>query len=111
MPTKKITVIFSLIFIVTFLILACKKNSTDIPVDDPVAKYLNLPVTPFNYSNISMPAYLAAPPIQGQINTPANNQITDWGATLGRVLFYDKTLSKNKTIFLRQLSQTSKFIL
>ena len=45
-----------------------------------------------------MPAYLLAPPIQGQINTPANNQITDWGATLGRVLFYDKTLSKNKTI-------------
>jgi cytochrome c peroxidase len=45
-----------------------------------------------------MPAYLVGPPIQGQINTPANNQITDWGATLGRVLFYDKTLSKNKTI-------------
>ena len=40
----------------------------------------------------------SAPPIQGQINTPTNNQITDLGATLGRVLFYDKTLSKNRTI-------------
>src|SRR6187399_661281 len=45
-----------------------------------------------------MPAYLTAPPTQGQINTPPDNQITDWGATLGRVLFYDKNLSKNKTI-------------
>jgi len=98
MPTKKVTVIFSLIFIVTFLIIACKKNSSDIPAEDPVAKYLNLPATPFNYTNISMPTYLIAPPIQGQINTSINNQITDWGATLGRVLFYDKALSKNKTI-------------
>jgi cytochrome c peroxidase len=98
MPTKKATVIISLIFIVTFLIIACKKNSSDIPAEDAISKYLNLPATPFNYANIAMPAYLAAPPIQGQINTPANNQITDWGATLGRVLFYDKIFSKNKTI-------------
>jgi cytochrome c peroxidase len=31
-------------------------------------------------------------------NTPANNQVTNDGATLGRVLFYDKHLSKNNTI-------------
>jgi cytochrome c peroxidase len=31
-------------------------------------------------------------------NTPANNPITDHGATLGRVLFYDKRLSKNRRI-------------
>lgn len=31
-------------------------------------------------------------------NTPADNAITDAGATLGRVLFYDKSLSKNNTI-------------
>ena len=78
--------------------IACKKNSSDIPVEDSISKYLNLPANPFSYSNVAMPAYLTAPPIQGQINTPVNNQITDWGATLGRVLFYDKTLSKNKTI-------------
>jgi cytochrome c peroxidase len=98
MLTKKTRVILALASVITFLILACKKNSSEIQQEDPLTKYLNLPATPFNYANISMPAYLLAPPIQGQINTPANNPITDWGATLGRVLFYDKTLSKNKTI-------------
>lgn len=82
-----------------FVFIACNKNndSTPAPVD-PVAAVLNLPATPFNYANPSMPAYLTAPPIQGQINTPAGNQITDNGATLGRVLFYDKNLSINNTI-------------
>ena len=31
-------------------------------------------------------------------NTPAHNPVTDHGATLGRVLFYEKGLSKNNTI-------------
>lgn len=81
--------------------IACKKNSNNTtpptPVD-PVAAVLNLPSTPFNYASQTMPGYLTSPPIQGQINTPANNQITDNGATLGRVLFYDKNLSLNNTI-------------
>lgn len=36
--------------------------------------------------------------ITAQDNTPANNKITNAGATLGRVLFYDRKLSKNDTI-------------
>lgn len=98
MPTKKTKVILSLVVSVTFLIIACSKSNTDAPLEDPITKYLNLPANAFNYANLSMPAYLLAPPIQGQINTPATNQITDWGSTLGRVLFYDKSLSKNRTI-------------
>ena len=98
MPTKKTKVILSLVISVTILIIACSKDETEIPQDDVVAKYLNLPSTPYNYANPSLPAYLSAPPIQGQINTPADNQITDLGAALGRVLFYDKSLSKNRTI-------------
>jgi len=98
MPTKKTKVILSLAISVTVLIIACSKNETEIPQDDVVTKFLTLPSTPYNYANPSLPAYLSAPPIQGQINTPADNQITDLGATLGRILFYDKTLSKNKTI-------------
>ena len=46
-------------------------------------------------------ANYAAQPIPNYINksnTPANNLITDKGATLGRVLFYDKRLSRNDTI-------------
>ena len=96
MPTKKIKVILSLLISGSILIIACTKNETI--QEDPLAKYLNLPATPFNYANPALPAYLNAPPIQGQINTPADNQVSDQGATLGRVLFYDKTLSKNRTI-------------
>ena len=82
-----------------FLFIACKKNNDTNPtLVDPVAAVLNLPATPFNYANIVQPAYLNAPNIQGQINTPAGNPITDNGATLGRVLFYDKSLSINNMI-------------
>lgn len=86
--------------------IACNKDAATVsptptpnptPVD-PVAAVLNLPATPFNYANIVQPAYLNSPNIIGQINTPANNPITDNGATLGRVLFYDKNLSINNTI-------------
>lgn len=83
------------------LLFSCKKNGEDTPgptPTDPVAEVLNLPSTPFNYANQVLPAYLASPPIQGQLNTPADNPVTDNGATLGRVLFYDKNLSVNNTI-------------
>lgn len=98
MPSKKTNVILALIAVPAILILACNKNENGLPEEDPVAKSLNLPVTTFNYANPVMPAYLLTASIEGQINTPATNQITDWGATLGRVLFYDKSLSKNKTV-------------
>lgn len=41
-------------------------------------------------------------------NTPANNRITDIGATLGRVLFYDKRLSKNSTVSCSSCHQQAK---
>jgi cytochrome c peroxidase len=46
----------------------------------------------FTYANQSKPAYIV------KDNTPANNVISNAGATLGRVLFYDKQLSLNNTI-------------
>lgn len=46
----------------------------------------------FNYANQEIPDYIT------QDNTPASNPITDEGATLGRVLFYDKALSSNNTV-------------
>ncbi len=45
----------------------------------------------YNYANQTVPAYIA------KDNTGAN-AITDAGATLGRVLFYDKKLSANGTV-------------
>lgn len=90
------------IFILSFLFfIACNKSSDSgltAPPVDPVSLVLNLPASPFNYANPTLPAYITAPPIQAQINTPANNQITNNGATLGRVLFYDKNLSINNSV-------------
>lgn len=46
-------------------------------------------------------ANYAAQPVPNYIqkdNTPENNPITNQGATLGRVLFYDVRLSKNSTV-------------
>lgn len=92
---------------VLFAISACKKeNDPGTTPDDSgnntytgdiLKQTPNLPSTPFNYANISLPNYLQTPPVAGQDNTPANNPITDAGATLGRVLFYDKNLSYNNT--------------
>ena len=42
-----------------------------------------------NYANQFIPDYIT------KDNTPVDNPITDAGATLGRVLFYDKQLSSN----------------
>lgn len=59
---------------------------------------LNLPDVPFNYANPMLPGSLTNPNAQAHDNTPANNPVTNDGATLGRVLFYDKTLSANDTV-------------
>ena len=45
-----------------------------------------------NYANQPRPAYIT------RNNTPAGNETTNVGAPLGRVLFYDKRLSRNNTI-------------
>ena len=83
------------------LFIACKKSSDDpVPItpNDPVAAVLNLPPSPYNYANQALPAYYTTPQMQNQDNTQASNQVTNDGATLGRVLFYDKNLSLNNTI-------------
>ena len=54
-----------------------------------------------NYANQGQPAYLT------HDNTPDKNRITDIGATLGRILFYDKRLSRNNTISCSSCHQQS----
>ena len=60
-----------------------------------------LPTVAFDYSN-ALPAYFTASDapddIVGTDNTPVDNPVTDDGATLGRVLFYDTRLSENGTV-------------
>lgn len=73
------------------LFLSCNKDKNNFTT------IYNLPQTPFNYSNVIFPKTFTAQVFELD-NTPENNKITDAGATLGRVLFYDKNLSFNKTI-------------
>jgi cytochrome c peroxidase len=95
---KFATVIIAIVLSCTLFVVACKKNTDVAATSAAWSNVLNIPDQPYNYANISLPAYLSAPNILGQINTPANNPTTDWGATLGRVIFYDKLVSQNKTI-------------
>src|SRR5687768_6351191 len=62
----------------------------------PAAKTLNLPATPYRYADVELPAHFTQPG-QNHDNTPPDNPLTDGGATLGRVLFYDTRLSANDT--------------
>ncbi len=59
---------------------------------------LELPETPFNYSRPRLPRHLSGSATRRVDNTPLHNRVTDHGATLGRVLFYDKRLSKNEKV-------------
>ena len=67
-------------------------------LSNSVADATTLPAIPDNYGVLALPAHLLTPVIVAQNNTPADNPVTDAGATLGRVLFYDKRLSANNTI-------------
>ncbi|MEO0054633.1 MAG: hypothetical protein RLZZ50_580 [Verrucomicrobiota bacterium] len=67
------------------------------PLANGRAAATTLPSPPDNYSVLNLPAHLRVPIILGQDNTPATNPATNPGATLGRVLFYDKRLSANNT--------------
>jgi cytochrome c peroxidase len=97
--TRVIAVIFSVFFVLNY---ACQKPANpEQPLEEPppvTQGSPQLPATPFDYtSEGAMPEhirnYLAAHPDVN--NTPADNPITNHGATLGRVLFYDKSLSQN----------------
>ena len=61
--------------------------------DESSRRAPDLPETPYNYSRVPLPRHLAVI----RTNIPRDNPITDHGATLGRVLFYDKRLSANDT--------------
>jgi cytochrome c peroxidase len=92
---------YAFFIILSLLFYACKKNEVTINVSpdstDPLV-VLNLPPQPYRYASQVLPHYLLSQPVAEQDNTPATNPVTDWGATLGRVLFYDKILSLNNTV-------------
>ncbi|NVK73862.1 MAG: cytochrome-c peroxidase [Oceanospirillaceae bacterium] len=85
-------------------ITACQPEDPVIVDSDPIeyagiAEYLlidpsNLP----DYENQQFPTFYDNAVFARFDNTPSSNAITNEGATLGRVLFYDKELSINGTV-------------
>lgn len=83
-----------------FIALAYSCGSDDSSEYVPIDPYANItatfgsainPESLANYANQSLPGYITK-------DNTAGNPITNKGATLGRVLFYDKNLSSNNTI-------------
>jgi cytochrome c peroxidase len=64
----------------------------------PVARTLHLPHTPYRYAEIDLPAHFMSAAARSFDNMPRDNPVTDAGATLGRVLFYDTRLSAEGTV-------------
>jgi len=75
---------------------SCSSSSSDDYVD-PYANVKATFGTTINLDNLANYANQTVPNYINKDNT-AGNTITDKGATLGRVLFYDKNLSSNNTI-------------
>jgi len=71
--------------------------ATDVPLA-PKTRTLNLPEVPHPYTKQKRPDYLASTGLATFDVTPADNPLTDAGATLGRVLFYDTRLSANHMV-------------
>jgi len=66
------------------------------PAQPAAKKILKLPATPYRYAAVELPAHFTQPG-RTHDNTPQDNPLSDDGATLGRVLFYDTRLSANNT--------------
>ena len=89
---------------IVFVLNSCSNDGEYDPIT--VDNMINLPDVAYNYTDIDIPLHLSTNVLNGpgqnaaidNDNTPATNPTTNEGATLGRVLFYDKNLSANQTI-------------
>ena len=79
--------------LVSIVVLGILALLTSAHAEEASTRVPDLPETPYNYARVSLPAHLAVI----RTNIPKDNPISDHGATLGRVLFYDKRLSANDT--------------
>tara|TARA_B100000795_G_scaffold98967_1_gene72731 strand:- start:2805 stop:4049 length:1245 start_codon:yes stop_codon:yes gene_type:complete len=101
-----------LTFLVTIFLLilsSCEKDEKTQTCDsDSSNNNLSLPEESFDYENTEFPNHFLINDYPANFgfqyaaiesdNTPLDNPITNAGATLGRVLFYEKELSANGTI-------------
>ena len=82
---KKVIIFLSLITTFLLALFACKK---DTKITDPAGEPAKFDGTPYAFSSGSFPAPIIA----------GDNALTEQGVQLGRMLFYEKTLSKNNMI-------------
>ncbi len=69
---------------------------------------LELPEVLDNYSDVDIPDHYSFYEEFASPSNPGASEITDAGATLGRVLFYDRNLSQNRTVSCGSCHQQSK---
>ncbi|MBC8289409.1 MAG: hypothetical protein H8E37_03740 [Planctomycetes bacterium] len=67
------------------------------PCDELRLAVPQLPDKSHDYESVRLPAHLDQDELDSLDTTPKGNPITNAGATLGRVLFYDRQLSRNDT--------------
>jgi cytochrome c peroxidase len=80
----------------SFALLMGRTGSSDeVP---PSKTILNLPDRPFTYAATEFPDHFQTRFVRRLDNTPSDNPTTNEGATLGRVLFYDRRFSKDGTV-------------
>jgi cytochrome c peroxidase len=85
-------ILFGPLLLLVFVLSAAALS----PSRPATRRTLNLPVTPYRYANVELPAHVTQPG-RNHDNTPPDNPLSDDGATLGRVLFYDTRLSASNT--------------
>jgi cytochrome c peroxidase len=92
---KRLHYVFGAFVVGTLAMVGCQKNES---VTQPLASDKpSLPAQEFNYSAVAMPQSFSKLPDKTTADGNKNS-VTDAGATLGRVLFYDTKLSINNTV-------------
>lgn len=100
MQIRNLTLVASLILSTVFLLSSCVKDEGTIVrksyTDEEytvLSQTLDLPTGVEEYLNVSLPKHMESSGF-----SISGGEISNHGATLGRVLFYDKKLSKNNTV-------------
>lgn len=85
--------------------VSCSDDAKYVPITGGQTAVITLPDTPYDYVNLNLPLHFLnndggtlPSSVNGIDNNPAYNPVTNAGATLGRVLFYDVRLSRNNTV-------------
>jgi cytochrome c peroxidase len=81
------------------IIIGCRKDEPVVEIPSPESVLPQLPESLFPYSELEFPeSWLTDPALQLFGGFGSDLEVTDEGATLGRVLFYDPSLSLDGTV-------------